>query len=123
MRGAGSRVMSTPPNSIRPDFFSWRFTMLRRRVVFPAPFGPTMATKDPSRTCTLTSVRTIALWYQALRAAPFRLRAPRLLHQDDPGPRHRLHRPGGVQPQAGPGGLCRRRPGTLRVRESEVPVV
>src|SRR3982750_4639079 len=49
-RGAGSRVMSSPPNTMRPPSGLRLPASWPMKVVLPAPFGPMMACVSPSRT-------------------------------------------------------------------------
>src|SRR5438477_12353963 len=49
-RGAGSRVMSSPPKTMRPPSGRRLPASCPMKVVLPAPFGPMMACVSPSRT-------------------------------------------------------------------------
>src|SRR5438874_7766206 len=49
-RGAGSRVMSSPPKTMRPPSGRRLPASWPMKVVLPAPFGPMMACVSPSRT-------------------------------------------------------------------------
>src|SRR5438477_10800298 len=49
-RGAGSRVMSSPPNTMRPPSGLKLPASWPMKVVLPAPFGRMMACISPSRT-------------------------------------------------------------------------
>src|SRR5205814_7033593 len=49
-RGAGSRVMSSPPKTMRPRSGRRLPASWPMNVVLPAPFGPMMACVSPSRT-------------------------------------------------------------------------
>src|SRR5438874_12602890 len=48
-RGAGSRVMSSPPKTMRPPSGRRLPASWPMKVVLPAPFGPMMACVSPSR--------------------------------------------------------------------------
>src|SRR3954452_17057230 len=59
-RNGGSRVMSAPSSSTRPDVGRSRPDTRLNSVVLPAPFGPITASSSPSRTSSPTSATIVA---------------------------------------------------------------
>jgi len=58
MRSAGSAVMSSPAKRMRPAAARTSPEMVRRSVVLPAPFEPTMQVISPAGTAKLMSHST-----------------------------------------------------------------
>src|SRR5262245_60060052 len=77
-RAAGTVARSIPSNKMRPDLGARMPEMVLKRVVLPAPFGPTMETNWPASTETDTPRITGKSPSPALSASTFSIGGPLL---------------------------------------------